>query len=88
MTDTQIPLSIMISLHVTGPSEFPRVDKPHAASIAGTRPAVAGSTRKDVVQMVWNCPCVADGYNWQFSQDTLYHYDGQTRVLVVELVYN
>ncbi len=78
-----------ISLHITGPSQCPRVDKPHAASIAGTRPAVAGRTRKDVAQMVWNCPCVADWYRYrQFSQDILYWYELQNRVLMTELVYN
>ncbi len=29
--------------------------------------------------MVWNCPRVADGYNWQFSQDILNRYDVQNR---------
>ena len=85
-TDAQIPCPI--SLHVTGPSQCPRVDKPHPAPITGTRLAVAGRARKEVAQVVWNGPRVADGYNWQFPQDTLYRYDVQNRFPVVELVYN
>jgi hypothetical protein len=77
-----------ISLHITGPSQCPRVDKPHAAYITGTWPAVAWRVQEDVAQMVWNCPCVANGYNRQFSQDALYWYGVQNRVLVVELIYN
>ncbi len=54
-------------LNITGPSQCPRVDKPHPASIAATRPAVAGCVRKDVEQVIWNGPGVADGYSWQLS---------------------
>ncbi len=78
---TTIPFPI--SLHITGPSQCPRVDKPHLASIASTRPAVAGRARKEVAQVMWNCPCVADGYNWQFSQDILNRYDVQNWFPVV-----
>ena len=59
------------SLHITGPSQCPRVDNPHPASIAGTRPAVAGRPGKVVAQVVWNCPSVAHWYNRQFTEDTL-----------------
>jgi hypothetical protein len=81
------------SLHTTGPSQSLRVDKPHPASIAATQPAVAGCVRKDVAQVEWiqwDGPCVADGYNWQFSssQDTLNRNDVQYRVPVVEIIYN
>ena len=31
-----------LSLHIAGPSQCPRVDKPHPASVPRTRPAVAG----------------------------------------------
>jgi hypothetical protein len=70
-----------ISLHITGPSQCPRVDKPHLASIASTRLAVAGRARNEVARVVWNCPRIADGYNWQFSQDILNRYDVQNRFL-------
>ncbi len=39
-----------LSLHIAGPSQCPLVDKPHPASVAGTRPAVAGCSRKEVAQ--------------------------------------
>ena len=76
------------SLHITGPSQSPRVNKPHPASIAGTRPAVPWRPGKVDAQMVWNCPCVAHWYNRQFTEDTLDWYDIENRVLVVELIYN
>ncbi len=75
----------MWQLHITRPSQCPGIDKPHPASIAGTRPAVAGRARKNVAQEVWHCPGVADGYDWQFAQDTLYLYNVQDRVRIVEL---
>ncbi len=64
-TDTQIPFPI--SLHITGPSQGPQVDKPHMASIAGTRLADARRARKEVAaaQVVWNRHRVAEGENWQ-----------------------
>jgi hypothetical protein len=34
------------SLHIAGPSKCPRVDKPHPASVAGTRPAVGAPGKK------------------------------------------
>ncbi len=58
-------------LHIQGPSKFTRVDKPHPASIAGSRLAVAGSARKDVAQVIWNGSCIADCDNRKFSKDTL-----------------
>ena len=76
------------SLHITGPSKCPRIDKPHTASIARTRPAVARRAWKVVVQVVWDCPRITNRYNRQFSQDTLNRYYVQNWVLVVELVYN
>ena len=53
-------------LHVTGPSQCPRVDEPHPASIACARPAVAGSARKGVahvIRQVRNSSSVADRYH-------------------------
>ena len=76
------------SLHITRPSQCPRVDKPHPASIAGTRPAVAGRPGKVAAQVVWNCPCVSHWYNRQFTEDTLNWYDIENRVPVVELIYD
>ena len=63
------------SLHITGPSQCPRVDKPHPAAIAGTRPAVARRPGKVVAQAVWDCPGVAYWYNRQFTQDRFNWYD-------------
>ncbi len=62
-----------------------QIDKPHTASITGTRPAVARRPRKVVAQMVWDYPSVTNWYNWQFSQYILNRYYVQNRVLVVEL---
>ncbi len=59
------------------------MDKPHLASIASTRLAVTRRARKEVAQVVWNCPRVADGYNWQLTQDILNRYDEQNRFPVV-----
>ncbi len=77
-----------ISLHITGPSKCPLVDKPHPAFIATTRPAVTGCVREDVEQVVWNGPSVANGYNWQFSQDTLNRNIVQYWVPVVDIMYD
>ncbi len=80
--------ALPVSLHITGPTQCPRVDKPHTTSIAETRPAVARRPRKVVAQVVWDCPSVTNWYNRQFSQDTLNRYYVQNRIFVVELVYN
>ncbi len=55
--------------HRTSP--VPRVDKPHPATITGTRLAVAGRARKDVAQVIWDCSTVTDWYSRQNFQDTL-----------------
>ncbi len=55
--------TLPISLHITGPSQCPRVDKPHLASIAGTLLPVAGRARKEVDRPRVT---VADGHNWHF----------------------
>ena len=59
-----------LSLHIAGPSQCPRVDKPHPASVPGTRPAVAGRSRKEIVQAVGNGSGVADWNYLHFFQDT------------------
>ena len=76
------------SLHITGPSQCPRVDKPHPASVAGTRPAVAWCSRKDVSQVVRNGSSVTNRHNRKFSQDTFDGDDVENRFLVVKLVHN
>ena len=77
------------SLHVPGPSQRPRVDEPHPASIASTRrSAVAGSARKCVVQVVRDSAGVTDGNHRKLAEDTLNGNDVQDRFLVVKLVYN
>jgi hypothetical protein len=75
-------------LHVTGPSQCPRADEPHTASIARVRPAVAGSARKGIAHAVRNSASVSDRYDWNFAQDTLNGDDIQDRFLVVKLVYH
>ena len=50
----------VLSLQITGPRQSPRIDKPHPASIARTRPAVAWCTWKKIAQMMRNCPCVTN----------------------------
>jgi hypothetical protein len=83
-----------LSLHTQGPSQCPRVDKLHLPSVAGTRPAVAGSTRKDVAQVVWNCPGVADAVchcDWdkrKLSKDNLYGDDIENGLSVVTRIHN
>ncbi len=74
------------SLHITGPSQCPRVDKPHPASVAGSRPAVAGCARKDVAQVVQNGSCVSNRHNRQLSQNALNGDDIENRFPVIELV--
>ncbi len=50
----------------TGPSQCPRIDKPHTASIAWTRPAVARRLQKVVTQVVWDCPLATNWYKLHF----------------------
>ena len=76
------------SLHITGPAQRPRVDKPHPTSVAGNRPAVAGCARKEVAQVVLNGSSVSNRYYCKFSQDTLNGDDIENRFPVIELVYN
>ena len=78
----------VVSLHITEPTQCPRIDKPNTAFIAGTRPAVARRAWKVVAQVVWDCPRVTNWYNRQFSQDTLNRYYVQNRIFVVKLVNN
>jgi hypothetical protein len=75
-----------ITYHGTIP--IPRVDKPHPASIARTWLAVAGRPGKVIAQVVWNGPCVAYRYHWQFPENTLNWNDVQNWISVVELIYN
>ena len=82
---TAIPCDL---LQVTGPSQCPRVDEPHPASIACTLPAVAGSARKGVAHAVRNSPSVTDRHHGKFAQDTLNGNDIQDRFLVVKLVHH
>jgi hypothetical protein len=72
-----------LSLHIAGPSQCPLVDKPHPASVPGTRPAVAGRSRKEIALAVGNGSCVADWTYWQFSQDTFNRNDVENCFLVV-----
>ena len=74
------------SLQITGPAQGPRVDKPHLASIARIRPAVAGRALKDVAKVVRNCSGVADWNNRKFTQDMLDGNDIKNRLFVVKLV--
>ena len=76
------------SLHITGPAQLPRVDKPHPTSVTGTRPAVTGCTRKEVAQVVLNGSSVSNKYDCKFSQDTLNGDIIENRFPVIELVYN
>ena len=75
------------SLHVQGPSQSPRVDEPHPASIASTRSAVAGSARKCVVQVVRDSAGVTEGNYRKLAEDTLNGNDVQDWFLAVKLVY-
>ncbi len=63
-----------------------RVDKPHPASVPGTRLAVAGCSRKEIVKAVWNSSGVTDRNYWKFSQDTFNGNDIENWFLVVRLV--
>ena len=71
-----------------GPSQCPWVDKPHPASVAGTRPAVTGCARKDVAQVVRKGSCVSNRHNSKFSQNALNGDDVENRFPVIKLVYN
>ncbi len=74
------------SLHVTGPTQSPRVDKPHPATIACTRPAVAGSAWINIAQVVGNFSGITDGDNRKFSWDIMNGYDVKNWLSVVKLV--
>ena len=80
--------TLRYSLYVPGPSQSPRVDEPHPASIASTRSAVAagGSARKCVAQVVLDSAGVSDGNHRKLAEDTLNGNDVQDRFLVVKLV--
>jgi hypothetical protein len=75
-------------LHIQGPSQCPRIDKPYPASVSATRPAVAGCTRKDVVQVMLFGSSIPDWYHRKLSQDTLNGDDIENWSPVVELIYN
>ena len=72
-----------LSLHIAGPAQSPRVDKPHPASVPGTLPAVAGRSHEMIAQAVRNCSCVTDRNYGQFSQDTVDWDDVKNWFLVV-----
>ncbi len=74
-------------LHILGPSKGPQVDKPNPAVIAQSWLVVAGCTGKGIAEVVWNGPCVTNGYNWQLSQNVLYWDDIQNRLSAVEFIY-
>ena len=74
------------SLHVTGPRHCPRIDEPHPASIASTRPAVARCSWKQVAQVVRNLACVPNRHKKKFSQEMPNRDDIQYGVSVVKLV--
>jgi hypothetical protein len=74
------------SLHVPRPSQSPRVDEAHLASIASTLSAVAGSARKCVAQVVQDGASVTHGNHRKLAEDTLNGNDVQDRVLVVKLI--
>ncbi len=57
------------SLHIAGPAQSPRVDKPHPASVPGTLSAVSGRARKTIAQVVHNGSGVADWNYWQFAKN-------------------
>ena len=74
------------SLHVPRPTQSPRVDEPHLASIASTHPAVSWSARECVAQVVRYGAGVADGNYRKFAEDALNGNDVQDRFLVVKLI--
>ena len=75
-------------LHVTGPSQCPRVDEPHPASIACARPPVAGSARKGVAHAVRDSTGVTYGHQGKLAQDALNGNDVKDRLLVVKFVHH
>ena len=75
-----------LSLHIAGPAQCPRVDKPHPASVPGTLAAIARRSLKTIAQAVRNGSGVTDRNYWQLPQDTLNGDDVENRFLVVELV--
>ncbi len=72
-----------LSLHIAGPAQCPRVDKPHPASVPRPLPAVAGRSLEMIAQAVQYCSCVTDRNNGQFSQDTIDWDDVKNWFLVV-----
>ncbi len=62
------PNSTSNSLHITGPRHCPRVDEPHPASIASTRPAVARCAWKQVAQVVLNRACFPNRHKRKFPR--------------------
>jgi hypothetical protein len=60
--------------------------KPHPASIASTRPAVARCALKQVAQVVQNRSCVTNWHKKKFSQDMIYRDDIKYGLSVVKLV--
>jgi hypothetical protein len=68
---------------VTGPSQCPRVDEPHLASIACAWPPVAGSARKGVAHALRYSTGVAYGHQCKVTQDSLNGNAVQDRFLVV-----
>ncbi len=77
-----------VLLQVTGPSQCPRVDEPHPASVACARPPVAGSARKGVAHAVRDSTGVTYRHRGKFAQDILNGNDVQDRFFVVKLVYH
>ena len=75
-----------LSLHIAGPAQCPRVDKPHPASVPRPLPAVTGRSLEMIAQAVRNCSCVTDRNYGQFSQDTIDWDDVKNWFLVVQLV--
>ena len=64
---TALDKTLFHALHIPGPSQSPRVDEPHPATVAGARPAVAGCAIKHVAQVVRNGRGVSDGDYRKFS---------------------
>ncbi len=77
---------LWVLLQVTGPSQRPRVDEPHPASIACARPPVAGSARKGIAHAVRDSTGVTYRHQGKFAQDILNGNDIQDRFFVVKLV--
>jgi hypothetical protein len=73
-------------LHIAGPAQRQRVDKPHPASVPGTLQAISGRAKKKIVHVVRNGSGVTDWNYWQFAQDTFNGDDVEKLFLVVTLV--